>query len=122
MKKMSDEEGKPETPAIGLEDVKNIRNFFKHFNVPGSDELETALKGFESSQTVDNEMLVKVAISKAMVSINHPAFTDKMFEGIYKESEEVAYRAHFDKQLVDTLSDGNVKSQEALELEREKKD
>lgn len=92
-------------PAISLDDAKNIREFFKHFNIPWTDRLEKAVAAFEANQTVDNQELVKQALCVTIAESTHDAFLDKMFAAVRTQSTEIAYRAQFDTDLEEVLTE-----------------
>jgi|SRR5581483_9665947 len=91
--------------TIGSEDVTTIRNFFKHFKLTLTKELDAALTNFEKDKTFENQEKVCKALAEACVKDTSGLFKDKMFLPLSDESKKVAFYDQFDKDMNDILKD-----------------
>ena len=66
--------------AISSEDVKNIRDYFKRFDITLPDYLEQALVKFDADQSITNQKYLKLQLCTAILESKHESFQDKMFE------------------------------------------
>jgi len=88
---------------VASEDAKAALDFWQHFKVPLSEQLQKAVENFANDPTHKNQDLMKLEFCKAISSTPHEAFTDDMFTKIVEECGSVAYDMTFDKELEETL-------------------
>ena len=94
-----------EKVTISVDDAKNIREFFKHFNISWPESMEKTVAAFEKEQTYRNQEALKQAMCTVIAESEHDAFNDKMFAAVKTQSTEIAYRAQFDSDLEDVLTE-----------------
>jgi 3-dehydroquinate synthetase len=110
---MSKEENMQEKAVVVTpEDCKAAFEFFDHFKVPKSTELEAALEAFKADQTVENQDRLKMALCQAIGFTEHKCFQDEMFAKIVTECQTKYYDMAFDKELEETLSKEKETSKE----------
>ena len=84
--------------TISKEDVKNTRDFFKHFNIPLPVYLENVLQVIDSAEkiSVEQQANMKTMISRALVeNRDHDLLKDELFEEVLPNCE----KEWFDKQF-----------------------
>lgn len=86
------------------EDVKNIRDFYDHFEIPMPDHLKTALANFESDQSYANQEALKLATCLAINESTHEVFTDEMFANIRADTASIAFDMSFEQGMQDILT------------------
>lgn len=107
---MSEQQGKTQaeidrTVAITAEDCNAALDFWRHFNIPISNELQKAMDSFAKDPSFENQEKVKFYVCKAIVETDHPAFKDEMFSKISEECENVSFHMQFDEDLENTLTE-----------------
>lgn len=86
------------------EDVRNTREFFKHFKIPVTERLEKAIEIFEKNPTVETQDEFASAVTDAVLRSGHHVFEDELFDEARRKSEEITYRNNFDKSLEEHLN------------------
>jgi len=91
--------------TIGVEDVKSIREYFKHFEINLPSSLAKALDVFEKdgSQTIENQNFLKLQLCKTMLKSDHETFKDQMFDVVKETANEAVYNLQFDFDVKDEL-------------------
>jgi len=89
--------------VISPEDVNGARDFWTHFEVPITTELQAAFDAFCKNPTIENQDAIKLTITHAIGFTDHEAFNDEMFKEIVAECRNVNYDLQFDKELENTL-------------------
>jgi hypothetical protein len=93
------------TVAITAEDCNAALDFWRHFNIPISTELQNAMDSFSRDPSFENQQKVKFYVCKAIVETDHPAFKDEMFSKIAEECENVSFHMQFDNELESILTE-----------------
>lgn len=88
---------------LSLEDAKNIRDFYEHFEVPVTDLLKSALENFEKEQTYENQEALKLATVLSVSESQHEVFVDEMFVNIRKDTADIAYEMTFERDMQEML-------------------
>lgn len=96
--------------VIGLDDVKHIRDFFKHFSVGWNSTLEDACVAFEKLQTFENQERLKIEVCKFITNSKNEIFKDKIFGNLGPETDQITYESQFNKDLEEVLSDPKKKN------------
>lgn len=89
--------------TISPEDCNAALDFWRHFNVPISDDLQAAMDAFAAESTFENQQRVKLAITKAISTSDHECFKDELFSKIVEECSGVSFQMQFDKDFEDTV-------------------
>jgi len=97
--------------VINAEDCDGAAEFWKHFSVHMIADLQAAFEKFAKEPTYENQLEVKLAVTKAVGYTEHNAFHDEMFKEIVEECRNVVYDLSFDKQLEATLDKEEDKRQ-----------
>jgi hypothetical protein len=90
--------------VISPEDCNAALDFWRHFNIPISADLQGALDAFAADSSILNQDKVKLEVCKAIAITDHEAFKDDMFSKIKEECEGVTFEMQFDKDLEDTVT------------------
>lgn len=104
---MSDEQQQSEKEkkvVISPEDCNAALDFWRHFNIPISTDLQAALDLFAADSSFENQEKVKFEVCKAISTTDHEAFKDDMFSKIVEECAGVTYEMQFDKELEETVT------------------
>lgn len=91
--------------VISPEDCNAALDFWRHFNIPISPELQGAMDAFAADPTFVNQEKVKLEICRAISTSDHEAFKDDMFSKIVEECEGTTYEMQFDKDFEATVSE-----------------
>ena len=83
--------------VISAEDCNAALDFWRHFNIPIPEALQTAMDNFSSNATFLNQQKVKLEICKAIAFTDHEAFKDEMFSKIVEECAGVTFDMQFDE-------------------------
>lgn len=89
--------------VISPEDCNAALDFWCHFNIPISSELQTSVDDFSKSPTFENQEKLKLELTRAIASSDHEAFKDEMFKMIVSECESVNFDMQFDKDFEETV-------------------
>ena len=89
---------------LSLEDAKNIRDFYEHFEISMDDGLQKALTNFEQEQSYENQEALKLATCLSVSNSQHEVFVDEMFANIRKDTADIAYEMSFEKDIHDMLT------------------
>ena len=67
--------------VINKDDARNVRDFFKHFNIKVTDNLNQVCDRIEKLPeiTFGDQHDFKIALCEAMVMSEHPMFKDELF-------------------------------------------
>jgi len=99
------------TIVINAEDCDGAAEFWKHFSVDMIPELCEAFEKFCKEPTFENQMEIKLAVTKAVGYTEHDCFRDEMFKEIVEECRNIVYDLSFDKCLEATLDKEEDKKQ-----------
>lgn len=91
-------EEKENSVTITKEDVKNTRDFFKHFSINLPKYLDSALSSIEAVDeiTVEHQANLKTMIARALVeNRDHELLKDELFEEVLPNCQ----KEWFDKQF-----------------------
>jgi hypothetical protein len=100
-------EAKKQEVVLTLSDVQNIRDFFKHFKVEATPELEDVIARWEAKKgkvDIGDQHDFKVALCTAMMTSEHEMFKDSLFDAIRANSAKIVFDATFKKELENTLT------------------
>jgi hypothetical protein len=92
------------TVVISPEDCNAALDFWRHFNIPIPQDLQTAFDEFSKDPSFVNQNKVKLQVTKAIAETDHAAFKDEMFTKIVEECAAVSFEMQFDKDIETTLS------------------
>ena len=90
--------------VISPEDCNAALDFWRHFNIPISAQLQGALDAFAADPSFKNQERVKLEVTRAIATTDHEAFKDEMFTKIVEECEGVSFEMQFDKDLEDEVT------------------
>ena len=102
-----------EKVAISSEDVKNIRDYFKHFDITLPDYLEQALVQFDGDQSMINQKFLKMKLCAAILESKHESFQNKMFDQVKDTSKQALYDLQYEFDVNDVLGQDKEKANEA---------
>jgi hypothetical protein len=89
--------------VITAEDCNAALDFWKHFNIPIPDALESAMSAFSKDPCFENQNKVKLELCLAIATSTHEAFKDDMFVKIKEECRGATYEISFDENLEEAL-------------------
>jgi hypothetical protein len=98
--------------AITPEDCAAALDFWKHFNIPVSKQMQDAFDAFIKDPTYLNQVKVKREVTREISTSAHEAFKDEMFTKIAGECQDVTYEMAFDEQLEEELTEKPSTTQE----------
>lgn len=84
--------------TINKEDIKNTRDFFKHFNIKLPTYLLSVLDTIDASETIteQHQARMKSMIARAMVdNKDHELLKDELFEEVLPNCEKEWFDAQF---------------------------
>lgn len=90
--------------VISPEDCSAALDFWRHFDIPISEGLQSALDIFAKDVTFENQQKLKLEICKAISETEHEAFKDEMFQRIVEECAGVSFDMQFDKDFETTVA------------------
>lgn len=98
--------------CIDNEDVKNIIDFFRHFEIKMPDDLTEALKAFEEAQVrnaPDGELCLlqntlRTALCRCIVERNADAFKNEIFNEVVENCKKVIFIDSFENQVKDLVT------------------
>lgn len=88
--------------VLNIDDIRNVREFFKHFRIEVAPELEDAMAAWEakdSKVSLQDQEALKIGLCVSMLKSSHPMFKDPLFEKILKKAEKLVYESTFAKEL-----------------------
>ena len=95
--------------VINKEDVDNIENFFKHFNIELPEYLTEQFRVYRSSNdktySLKDQQLLKEELCKALATSSHELLKDELFKSVIERCEDIYFHAQFTRDLEDTLSE-----------------
>jgi hypothetical protein len=91
--------------VISPDDVNAALDFWKHFNVPITDEMQESFSLFAKDPSFENQQKLKLEVCKAISLTDHPAFKDEMFVKIAEECANISFNMQFDKDFEVTVSE-----------------
>ena len=103
---MSKDQNAPEDKKVVIspEDCSAALDFWRHFNIPISAGLQTALDAFAANPSFENQEKVKFEVVQSIATTDHEAFKDDMFAKIVEECEGISFEMQFDKDLEDEVT------------------
>jgi len=93
-----------QTIAITPEDCSAALDFWKHFNIPVSEQMQKAFEAFVKEPTFQNQKRVKREVTREISTSSHEAFKDEMFKKIGEECQDEFYGIAFDEELEEMLT------------------
>lgn len=90
--------------VISPEDCNAALDFWRHFNIPISADLQGALDKFAADPSFENQEKVKFEVVRSIATTDHEAFKDEMFKKIVEECEGLTFEMQFDKDLEDEVT------------------
>jgi hypothetical protein len=90
--------------VISADDCRAALDFWSHFEIPMTSELQKAMDDFAQNPSLENQDQVKLEVCRAISGTDHPAFKDEMFQKIVEECSNVLYDMQFDRDLEATLT------------------
>jgi hypothetical protein len=94
--------------VLTKEDVKNVLDFFTHFNIPCPAYLSEIIKEIANSEkiTFQQQQKIKVAISRAIIdNQDHKILKDELFEEAMPNCQQEWFKAQFEQDLQESLAD-----------------
>ncbi len=88
---------KEESVVLTQEDMRNVREFFNHFNITIPTYLDKIIKRVESEETItlESQKIFKTILARTISESEHELFKDSLFEEIIPECEKEWYDAQF---------------------------
>ena len=93
--------------AIEGEDAVNVLEFFKAFDAVAPQALVDAAHAFKESPTPQTQNQFRVELCRALMEGKEPVFQDEVFKLINQNTSQVVYHHEFNRQLEETLAEGN---------------
>jgi hypothetical protein len=93
--------------SISEDDAEAIINFGKYFNIPQSPELIAAVEAFKVEPTVFNQNVVKRELCRWMLTSDHAAMQDELWDIPKEACKRPLAELDFLKELDEVLSDDN---------------
>ena len=90
--------------VLSSDDVKNVNEYFKHFNIPMPDHLKDGLKKFDGEPTIENQKFLKLQICRVLLESPHESFQDGMFDTVKETASKAKYDLQFEFDVKDELS------------------
>lgn len=87
------------------EDSKNIREYGSHFGIDLTDDLVEAMKAFDANPTYENQMEVKLQVSKWILGSKHESFKDALWDAPKKAATDAVFDLQFDKDVKEHLAE-----------------
>jgi hypothetical protein len=104
---MSNElEEKIKEVVLGIEDVKNLREFFGHFKIKIDPSLEEAIFRCEQKNSLDIEDQedLKIGLCLTMINSEHLMFKDELFATVINNAKKAVFDTQFQKELEKQLT------------------
>ena len=91
--------------VINKDDARNVRDFFKHFNIKVPENLEQVCDRIEKLPeiTFPDQHDFKIALCEAMVTSDHAMFKDELFSEVIKNAEREVFNFCFKKEVEEVL-------------------
>lgn len=92
---------------LNVDDIRNLREFFQHFQVTIHPDLEDALTVWENKKekvTLEDQENLRIGLCKTMVSSDHKMFKDELFAPILASSEKLVFESTFKEELEKQLT------------------
>lgn len=92
--------------VIGQDDVRNLRDFFRLFEVEMTPELDKHMTFLESKPeniTLQSQEVFRALISDAFLKSKHAMFKDELFVEPLKECERIVFDHCFQQELTDSI-------------------
>lgn len=96
--------------VINAEDIKNIREFSSHFQIPMSPFLKAEVDKFEqlgAKYSFEDQKRLRAFIANWMIESKHALFQDPIFENIRQMSSEAWFEEQFHMDLEAVLSESS---------------
>ena len=92
--------------VITKDDIKNITDFFTHFQIDIPDRLQGNLENYNQDKfTLDEQEKLKIALCEAITHSQHELFKDELFKSVVEKTKKIAYDAEFERQVEDALTE-----------------
>ena len=91
---------------ITKEDIKNVKDFFSHFNIDIPSHLEAKLDDIANAESIsiEHQKHLKTAIARTIVESEHEIFKDALFEEVIPNCEKEWYHAQFDQDFKEAMT------------------
>lgn len=90
------------------DDIKNIREFYTHFQIPLTDELTKALEHWEKTPieqiTFEDQKRLRAYLAHAISTSEHQLIKDQVFSNIVTLCSKAWYEEQFDLDLEEVLT------------------
>ena len=100
-------EEKAQEVVLTVSDIQNIRDFFVHFKIAITPELDEAMTRWEKKKDkveIGDQNDFKAALCGALMTSDHAMFKDQLFETILANSAKIVYEVTFQKELAAVLT------------------
>ncbi len=87
------------------EDSENIRQYGKHFGVDLTPDLEQACESFSKDPTFENQLELKLQVSKWLLESKHESFKDSLWDAPKKAATDAVFNLQFDKDVKTELTE-----------------
>jgi hypothetical protein len=91
--------------VITAEDCNSALDFWRHFNIPIPADLQTAIERFSADPSFSNQEAVKREVCLAIVTSQHEAFRDDIFNSLREECQDTMFDLSFEKDLEEALTE-----------------
>lgn len=100
---------------ITAEDVKNIRDFYGHFQVEVPEYLSKHLETLEKASTItlDQQALLKTLVARSILESEHEIFKDSLFEEVIPTCEKEWFEAQFNEDFESAMEVGDTNHQDS---------
>jgi uncharacterized protein (DUF1786 family) len=100
-----------ESVVLTQEDMRNVREFFNHFNIDMPEYLDKTILSVEKENeiTLQSQKNFKTSLVRAISESNHELFKDSLFEEIVPECEKEWYEAQFSQDFEAAMSSQDQK-------------
>lgn len=94
--------------VLNAEDIKNVREFSSHFQIPMPETLKVEVDKFEKlgkNYSFEDQKKLRAYIANWMIASSHALFKDPIFDNIRTMSNEAWYEEQFHMDLEEILSE-----------------
>ena len=94
--------------VLGNEDIKNIEEFFGHFNIVIPEQLKARIDIFKKSgggYTVEQQTELKIELARAVINSDHELLKDEVFGRIMDNCDKEWFDAQFTRDIEEALSE-----------------
>ncbi len=96
--------------VINKEDVDNIENFFKHFEIDLPDYLKEQFVTYRNTgesgvdYSLENQQRLKEELCKALALSEHELLKDELFSSVISRCEDVYFHAQFKRDFEEEIT------------------